>query len=123
MAACCGKSKADMGADESDAADERPQDDLVSDLSLQRVHEVLQQMSGQKVRKAGALAAPTGEGDSGSDVDKGAIRQSGAVSETMQLTAKLWGGRKRMCGQMATPAEGTTYRFAKEDRKRGKRAS
>ena len=94
MAACCGKSKTDMDAAENDAADERPQSNLVSDLSLQRVHEVLHHMSGQKVRKAGTPAAPTKEGDSGSDVDKDALRQSGAVSEAMQLTAKLWGAAK-----------------------------
>jgi len=98
MAACCGKSsKTDDAVDGDDDKHEKPREIPGNQLPLGRVHAILDRMSSAKPdsRKRtpedneGAEQPHAKETDE-EDVDQEALKQSDAIRDAMQTTARLW---------------------------------
>ena len=91
MAACCGKSKTRDGPElPEDAADATQKDHSPNDLSLSRVHAILDRMS--KKDDKGGKEAETDEAEA-EDSTK-LLQQSVQIKSAVQVAAALWGRDK-----------------------------
>ena len=101
MAACCGKSKRDEEPEEEAGQGGRALSVPPNELPLARVHTILERMA-QEGTAAKRDAKKRATDEAGSDSDDKALQQSGAVSNAMQLTARLW-ARSKQAWQHGAP--------------------
>ena len=92
LAASCGKSKADKAGQSDPEGERAPVRELPgNDLALERVHDILDEMSRAKV--CAAKAAKSAEDEDPEDeaaAETKAVQQSHQVADSMQITASLW---------------------------------